>query len=187
MIFSNASETRLAIWTGAAGLLAGAMLAGAIAMTHRQHAAAPIGHPELLPDPAALRYRYSTTPAADAAADTASMITALEARVQAMPSPFDYAELADLYFRRAKLDGDPEGYKSAEAMARRSLELLPAPNPAVLTLAKLADTRHDFREAIELAHRPTKMSAGAQIIIATAHLALGELAAAGQAADAAIA
>lgn len=187
MIFSNASETRLAIWTGAAGLLAGAMLAGAIAMVHRPHAAAPIGHSDLAPDPAALRYRYSTAPSLDTTADAASMITALEARVQAMPSPFDYAELADLYFRRAKLDGDPEGYKTAEAMARRSLELLPAPNPAVLTLAKLADVRHDFREAIELAHRPKKMSAGAQIIIATAHLALGELAAAGQAADAAIA
>jgi tetratricopeptide (TPR) repeat protein len=184
MIFSNASATRLALWAGAVGLVVGAVLVGVVTLARRPHPAPAA--PELAPDPAAVRYRYSTAAPANAATETASTIAALEARVQTLASPFDYAELADLYFRRAKLDGDPEGYKTAEAMARRSLELLPAPNPAVLTLAKLADVRHEFREAIELAHRPKKMSAGAQIIIATAHLALGELVLAGEAAQAAL-
>jgi len=187
MIFSNASEPRLALWTGAAGLVVGAVLMGAAAMARCPHAVTPIHASELAPDPAALRYRYSTAKAADVTSDTASTIAALEARVQTMASPFDYAELADLYFRRAKLDGDPEGYKTADAMARRSLDLLRTPNPAVLTLAKLADVRHDFRDAIELAHQHKGRSAGAQIIIATAHLALGELAEAGEAAQAALA
>ncbi|HEX2688993.1 MAG TPA: hypothetical protein VHN14_20365 [Kofleriaceae bacterium] len=191
MIFSNTSETRLAIWTGAAGLLVGAALAGMVAMAHEPPPSAPTDpidhHLELAPDPAAVRYRHSTTAPGDVTADTASTITALEDRVRSMASPFDYAELADLYLRKAKLDGAPEDYQTAEAMARRSLDLLPAPNPAVLTLAKLADVRHDFRAAIELAHRPRKMTAGAQIILATAHLALGELTLAGEAADAAIA
>jgi tetratricopeptide (TPR) repeat protein len=187
MIFSNASETRLAIWTGAAGLVIGAMLVGAVALARKPHTVDPIDHLELAPDPTAIRYRYSTAPSADTTAETASMIAALEARVQAMPSPFDYAELADLYFRRAKLDGDPEGYQTAEAMARHSLELLRTPNPAVLTLAKLADVRHDFRDAIELAHQHKGRSAGAQLIIATAYLALGELPAAGEAVQAALA
>jgi tetratricopeptide (TPR) repeat protein len=187
MIFSNTSEARLALWTGAAGLVVGAAIVGVVAMARRPHAVDPIHASELAPDPAALHYRYATGKTADVTADTASSIAALEARVQTMASPFDYAELADLYFRRAKLDGDPEGYQTAEAMARRSLALLRTPNPAVLTLAKLADVRHDFRDAIELAHQHKGRSAGAQIIIATAHLALGELPAAGEAAQAALA
>src|SRR5262249_46239880 len=116
-----------------------------------------------------------------------SAIAALEARVAAQPSPFDDAELADLYLRRAQQDGDPQGYRAAEAMARRSLERLPAPNPAVLTLAKLAELRHDFREAIELAHRHRARSSSAQVLIATSYLALGELPAAAEAAHAAVA
>lgn len=142
---------------------------------------------DLAPDRAVLRYRYSTAKSSDIASDTASTIVALEARVHDMASPFDYAELADLYFTRAKLDGDAQSYQTAEAMAQRSLAILPTPNPAVLTLAKLADVRHDFRAAIELAHRHKARSAGAQIILATAQLALGELTAAGEAAQAALA
>jgi tetratricopeptide (TPR) repeat protein len=186
MMLSNTNETRLALWTGATGVVLGAVLVGAVAAARLHHPAAPAAMTELAPDPVALRYRYATAKAADDPADTASTITALEARVQAMASPFDYAELADLYLRKAQVDGDPADYKTAEAMARRSLALLPTPNPAVLTLAKLADVRHDFRDAINFAHQHKKRSAGAQIIVATAHLALGELAAAGDAAQTAI-
>ena len=196
-MLSNTSDTKLALWTGATGIVLGALVVGAIATYRVQHHAVPGAAPgtpsggsaasDLAPDPAALRYRYTTAAAADVTSDAGATITALEARVRDMASPFDYAELADLYFRKAQLDGDPADYKTAEAMARRSLAILPAPNPAVMTLAKLADARHDFREAIELAHRHKGRSAGAQIIIATAHLALGELAAAGEAAQAAIA
>jgi tetratricopeptide (TPR) repeat protein len=189
MMLSNVSETRLAVWTGAAGIVLGAMLVGAVALVrlHRQ-ATAPRGElAELAPDPAAVRYRYPIRVASDASTQDAEAIVALEARVQAMPSPFDDAELAELYFRRAQQDGDPADYQLAEARARRSLDALASPNPAVLTLAKLADARHDFRAAIELAHRLQRRSAGTQIIIATAHLALGELAEAGDATDAALA
>ncbi len=186
MMLSNASETRLAVWTGAAGVVVGAVLVGAVAIVclHRPATAA---RDELAPDPAAVRYRPSIDAAEGAEAQAADAIAALEARVQAMPSPFDDAELAELYFRRAQQDGDPADYQLAEARARRSLDTLPSPNPAVLTLAKLADARHDFRAAIELAHRHKGRSAGAQIIVATAELALGELAEAGTAADAALA
>jgi len=187
MMFSNPSETRLATWAGAAGIVLGAALVASIVVCRAHHAPGELAGTELAPDPAALRYRYSTAPSSDPSADAASTIAALEARVHDLASPFDYAELADLYFRRAKLDGDPADYKTAEAMARRSLELLPSPNPAVLTLAKLADVRHDFREAIELAHRHKARSAGGQNVIATAYLALGELAAADDAAQAALA
>ncbi|HMG22074.1 MAG TPA: hypothetical protein VK607_12175 [Kofleriaceae bacterium] len=191
MMFSNASEGRLAVWTGAAGIALGAIAVGAVALVRLHDRGAGFADrgelAELAPEPAALRYRYAIQASSGAAADTADTIAALEARARALPSPFDLAELADLYFRRAQADGDPADYQLADARARRSLELLPAPNPAVLTLAKLADVRHEFRAAIDLAHRHKGRSAGAQIIVATAHLALGELAEAGEAAQAALA
>jgi tetratricopeptide (TPR) repeat protein len=185
----STTDHRLALWTGAAGLVVGAVLVGAVAVVrlHRPAPAAPDELAALGPDPAAVRYRHSIAPASDAEIQSRDAIAALEARVQAMPSPFDDAELAELYVRRAQQDGDPADYQLAEARARRSLDALPSPNPAVLTLAKLADARHDFRAAIELAHRHRGRSAGAQIIVATAELALGELAEAGAAADAALA
>ncbi|HEX3474925.1 MAG TPA: hypothetical protein VHT91_07775 [Kofleriaceae bacterium] len=189
MMLSNASETRLAVWTGAAGLVAGAVLVGAIAVVglHRPATAARDELTELAPNPAAVHYRHAIDVASDAEAQGADAIVALEARVQAMPSPFDDAELAELYFRRAQQDGDPADYQLSEARARRSLDALASPNPAVLTLARLADARHDFRAAIELAHRYQGRAAGARIIVATAQLALGELAEASEAADAALA
>src|SRR5689334_1981421 len=187
MMSSNASENRIAVWTAAAGIVLGAVLVGAVVISavaltlqHRGAARAP---GELAPDAAALHYRYAIAPAADAGDE----IAALEARVAAAPSPFDDAALADLYFRRGQQTGDTDDYQRAEARAQRSLAALASPNPAVLTLARLADVRHDFRAAIDLAHRHRGRSAGAQIAIATAHLALGELAAADDAAQAALA
>jgi tetratricopeptide (TPR) repeat protein len=189
MMLSNPSDTKLALWTGAAGLVLGALVVGAVASRaqgHPQAQAQAQAGAELAPEAAVVRYRYTTKLPTDAASDAAT-ITALEARVRELASPFDYAELADLYVRKAQLDGDPADYETAEAMARRSLAILPSPNPAVMTLAKLAEVRHDFREAIELARQHKARSAGAQILIATAYLALGELPAAGEAAQAAIA
>ncbi|HEU4732828.1 MAG TPA: hypothetical protein VFT22_33265, partial [Kofleriaceae bacterium] len=184
MMLPNTTAARLALWTAAAGIVLGALVAAAVATCRLHRRATWAGG--LASDPAAVHYRYAIQPPA-IAPDAAGAIAALEARVQEMASPFDLAELADLYLRKAQQDGDPADYKAADAMARRSLALLPDPNPAVLTLARLADARHEFREAIELARRSRARSAGAQIILATAHLALGELSAAAEAADAAIA
>src|SRR5262245_28788997 len=113
MIFSNPRAARLAAWTAMAGLVAGAVLGTCLARR------APV-RSALALDPASVRYRYTTTPV-DAAADTASTIAALEARLAAQPSPFDASELAELYLRRAREDGDAQGFAAAEAMARRSL------------------------------------------------------------------
>lgn len=181
-------DARFALWLAGAGIFAGAFLIGGSAAVRLHDASADrAAPPTLAPDSAALRYRYSTSPASDASASAAADIAALETRVQAMPSPFDDAELAERYFRRAQQDGDPADYDLADARARRSLDRLASPNAAVLTLAKLADVRHDFRTAIDLAHRHRGRSAGAQIILATAELALGELGDAAEAAGAALA
>jgi hypothetical protein len=83
-------------------------------------------HSDLLPDARVVRYRVATTASVDDSIDV------LAARAgQPVASPFEMAELADLYLRR----GDHE---QAEALAKRSLAILRAPNPSVLVLAKLA-------------------------------------------------
>ena len=98
-------------------------------------------------DLAVVRYRFADAPAPEA--ELSSAIRDLEARVkEPVASPFDITDLAELYLRRAQRDGDDADYRASEAMARRSLDLLPFPNGARLTLAKLAGARHDFREAI---------------------------------------
>lgn len=132
-------------------------------------------HSDLLPDARVVPYRFAASLAVD---DTA----AIEARVAELGSPFEMAELAELYLRR----GDRE---QAEALANRSLKILRWPNPALLVLAKAANARHDFGGAIALANELLvhKRSASAYSVIATAKLAIGDLVAAGEAADTAIA
>jgi tetratricopeptide (TPR) repeat protein len=186
MMTSNTSGTKLALRAAATGIVLGAIAIAGVAVWRAHHRAAPEAAAELAPDPAVLHYRYPTTKPVDATADEAATIVALEQRLKTTPTPFDYAELADLYLRKAQIDGDPADYKTAEAMARQSLAILPSPNGAVLTLAKLAAVRHDFRESIELARQHKKRTAATPIIIATAELALGELREAGEDARAAI-
>ncbi|MEO8706530.1 MAG: tetratricopeptide repeat protein [Kofleriaceae bacterium] len=146
-------------------------------------ASAPAQSAGLAPTAAAVRYKFPLTAVEDSV-DTESTIATLEARNKAMPSPFDAAELADLYFSRAMLRGDRKDYAASEAAAKQSLELLRKPNGAAVTLAKIRNAHHEFREAIELANEAIASKPGPQayIVIATARLALGELA---QAADAA--
>ncbi len=137
----------------------------------------------LAPTERDVRYRFDVAmPLPPSDAD--DRIAMLEARI----SPIDLAELADLYLQRGQLAGDPADFKRAEATAQRSLELLPSPNGAHLTIAKLANLRHDFRLAIEHArtYLETGDSPNAYLTLATAHLALGELAAACDAADIAV-
>jgi tetratricopeptide (TPR) repeat protein len=144
----------------------------------------------LLPDVAAAHYRFALATPDEAETDTAS-IAALEARLAAQPSPFDAADLAGLYYRRAQRLGTETDYEASERLAKRSLELLPSPNPARLTLAKLANVRHQFADAIGMARRqlagPGADARGAHLVIATAELAVGDLAHASEEADAAIA
>src|SRR2546430_11650370 len=59
----------------------------------------------------------------------ASTIAALEGRIKAkIASPFDLGDLADAYYHSAQISVDPADYDRAEALARRSLEILPYPN-----------------------------------------------------------
>lgn len=172
-----------------AALLVLCAAAGVTAIAMRSHSPV-IRRGALAPDAEAVRYRYSIAPVAgEFSDDAAEDLVTLEQRVRTVaPSPFDLSELADLYLRRAKRSGDGKDYAASEAMAQRSLQILPSPNGAVLVLAQLANTRHQFREAIALALRHQRgRSSGAYTVLATAHLALGELGPAGAAAEALVA
>jgi tetratricopeptide (TPR) repeat protein len=177
------------LFLGAGLAIAAAIATVAVTTAARRPAAEPPRTPAqaaLAPDPQLVRYRHAIAASGDAAApDLDGDLAALEARVRMPPpSPMDLAGLADLYLRRARLTGDPKDHDAAEAAARRSLELLPSPNGAVLVLAELANARHDFRRAIELARRHASgRSRGALMVLATAHLALGEHAEASAAAE----
>jgi tetratricopeptide (TPR) repeat protein len=147
---------------------------------------------ELAPSADAIRYRFAVKATSVAAADSEidSIITAFEARMKdKLASPFDLADLADAYYRRAQLTGDSAGYDRAEELAKASLAVLPFPNGVVIVQAKIANAKHNFREAIRIAHEMLshKPSVGALTVLASAHLALGELDSATDAAEKAVA
>jgi len=131
-----------------------------------------------------VRYRFDVSELRDTSKDLDDAIAAAEARPK---DPLELTELANLYLARAQLGGDRRDFEASERAARESLALLPAPNGATITLAKLANARHDFHAAIELAHQYRGRNATAvPMVLATAYLALGELPAAEAAADEAV-
>ncbi|HEV7558125.1 MAG TPA: tetratricopeptide repeat protein, partial [Kofleriaceae bacterium] len=134
-----------------------------------------------------MRYRFDVR-ANNPRRELEDTIAAVESRQRALPSdPLEMTELANLYFVRAQLDGDRRDYDEAEKLARASLAILPAPNGAAITLAKLANARHAFRDAIELAHSyKGRNPVAVPMVLATAYLALGELDQAARAANQAV-
>jgi tetratricopeptide (TPR) repeat protein len=143
---------------------------------------------ELGPDPVAIHYKFSTT--IFPGHDVASVIKSLEARIhdERVPSPFDLGDLAEAYVHRAQQSGDVDDYARAEDFAHQSLAQLPEGNGAVLVLAKVANARHAFTDAIDIASKflTRHASTSAHIIIATAALALGDLPRARDEADTAV-
>lgn len=122
----------------------------------------------------AFLYRFPTQPSVPAQVD----LKDLEARAaRREPSAFDLAALASQYFQLGRLLGEVSWFDKAESTAKRSLALLPAPNPARLTLAKLADSRHQFADAIRIANEAfrDKPSTEALSVMVTSCLALGEV------------
>src|SRR5690349_7600019 len=133
------SRTR-SVLTGVSGVVLGGVIAGAIALIVwpvREPAHATGITTTLAPDPTAVRYRFNVANGTDPRVELDEMITALDARVKgaATPSPLDMSELADVYYQRGQLTGDKNDYAQAETLATKSLEILPSPNGATLTLA----------------------------------------------------
>ncbi len=138
----------------------------------------------LAPNAAEVRYRFDVQ-TIDPRAELDSTIKALEARLNPTQA-LELAELADVYFRRAQLTGDNKDYDRSGELARQSLAILPAPNSAALTLAKLANAKHEFHEALKIAYEYKKRSVSVPVVRATAFLALGDLSSAALEANRAI-
>jgi tetratricopeptide (TPR) repeat protein len=128
-------------------------------------------------------------PATTIVADTDRLDAAIErARQRLRLVPGDYptwAALGMAYLERARTSGDPTFYDRAEGALRRSLDERPDDNPAALTgLGALANARHDFAEARELAGQALRLNAydaDAYGVLADAETQLGNAGAATEA------
>jgi tetratricopeptide (TPR) repeat protein len=103
-------------------------------------------------------------------------------------SGLNLAALAQAYLKMARATGENHWYLLAEQAAKRSLANLPFNNQgAIVVLARVAQARHDFAEAIRLSEQVLTSQPGnenALAILVTSNLAMGKLAAAKIAADA---
>lgn len=183
----HAALSMRARWLTALALVAATATAAGFFLAHALATAAPRRPASALaPAAAALRYRHplgDATALSSARRQLDDQIAGLQERARTVaPSPFDDAELADLYFRRGKLTAAPADFARAEELARRSLAALPTDNSAVLVLAKLDNAHHRFAEAIALASKAGRKP-GALSALATAYLATGALPAAASAAE----
>jgi tetratricopeptide (TPR) repeat protein len=178
------------VWFAGAGCAVVGALVATVVVMHRAPAHAVAGsHADLRPTMAQLHYRYPLDTPDNENDDDATVAILVQRDHDHPASPFESAELADIYYRRAMKSGDRTAFETSERYAQKSLAVLRHPNGALATLAKDKAARHHFAEAIALAeeslsHKPT---VGAYLTVATAHLALGELPPAATAAEAAIA
>jgi tetratricopeptide (TPR) repeat protein len=128
-------------------------------------------------------------PATTIVAATDRLDAAIERAQQRLREvPGDYptwAALGMAYLERARTSGDPTFYEKAEGALRRSLEERPEENPAALAgLGALANARHDFAEARELARQALELNAydaDAYGVLADAETQLGNAEAATEA------
>src|SRR5256712_13870998 len=106
-----------------------------------------------------------------------------QARLTYDPSSgLNLSALAGAYLRMARATGDLSWYLLAEQTAERSLASLPFQNNgALIVLARVAEARHDFQQAIRLARRAGNTEALS--IIITSNLAMGEIDEAARAAE----
>lgn len=98
----------------------------------------------------------------------------------------DLAALSGTYLRMARATGDLKWFLLAEQTAKRSLASLPYSNStALVTLARVAEARHDFVEAIRLA-RLAGGGGEALSILVTSNLGMGRVDEAARTAEAVV-
>src|SRR5439155_1426865 len=123
----------------------------------------------------AYHYRFARTPRGAVKQALQGEIEFYQARLTYDPnSGLNLAALAGAYLRMARATGDLRWYLIAEQTAQRSVASLPFQNNgALIVLARVAEARHDFQQAISLARRAG--SAEALSIIVTSNLAMGKI------------
>lgn len=103
-----------------------------------------------------------------------------QTRLQQSPdSGLNLQSLANAYWKMGKATGEVSWYLLSEKTAQQSLAILPFSNSSSqLTLARIAQARHDFAKAIGLSQTVLTDEPGnpeAQAILATCYLATGKL------------
>jgi tetratricopeptide (TPR) repeat protein len=129
------------------------------------------------PNPSALA-SGSLTAGQPSADELAGSIARAQQHLGEVPGDYDaWAALGSAYVERARVTADPTYYPKAAGALRRSLSLRPSGNPAALVgLGALANARHEFAAARDLAHRALRMdrySADAYGVLADAQTQLG--------------
>lgn len=121
------------------------------------------------------RYRFERAPRGAVRQALEAEIAFYQERLSRDPrSGLDLAALAGAYLKMARATGDLTWLLLAEQTAQRSLASLPFENRgALLVLARVAEARHDFDEAIRLA-RQAGGSDGLAIVV-TSTLAIGKV------------
>jgi tetratricopeptide (TPR) repeat protein len=131
------------------------------------------------PDADAAPAPGTVRPAGQAPADQLSAgIARAQQHLRAVPGDYvAWAALGSAYTERARVTADPTYYPKAEGALRHSLKLRPTGNPAALAgLGALANARHGFATARDLAHRALRAdpySADAYGVLADALTQLG--------------
>src|SRR2546428_9146943 len=131
----------------------------------------------------AYHYRFERAPRGAVKQALQREIEFYQARLAYDPnSGLNLAALAGAYLRMARATGDLSWYLLAEQTAQRSLASLPFQNHgALIVLARVAEARHDFQQAIRLARRAENTEALS--IIITSSLAMGKIDEAARAVD----
>ena len=136
----------------------------------------------------AYRYRFEKSSSGSITRDLNKEIEFYQKRISQNPEDgLDRASLAKVYLKMARATGDANWYLLAEQNAMRSLSHLPFSNSsALLALARVAEAKHEFTEAIKLAQQVLKEQPGneeALSILVTANLATGKVDESSRAAD----
>ena len=129
-------------------------------------------------------YAFQRAPRGSVIRDLQREIAFYQERITRDPrGGLDLASRAGAYLRMARATGDLSWYLLATQAARRSLANLPFNNTAAsLVLARIAEARHDFREAIRLADGAPGHEESLAIKVSS-YLAMGRVDLAAQAAD----
>jgi tetratricopeptide (TPR) repeat protein len=125
-------------------------------------------------------YPYTTTSADEALRKLEGDIAFYQERSNLNPDDgLELASLASSYLTKARVSGWANWYLLSEQAAKRSLaNLLVFNHGAILVLAEIAESRHDFKEAIRLANEVLEYKDGnesANSILVTANLARGNI------------
>ena len=128
----------------------------------------------------AYQYRFEPSTPGTATKILEQEIAFYQERIRHDPEDgLNRASLAGTYLKMARATGDANWYLLAEQSAKRSLANLPFDNEgAIIVLARIAEAKHDFPEAIRLSQQILNVEPGneeALSIQITSNLATGKL------------